>query len=262
MKQKAYLLSLLFLFALTYSCKKDSANDIIDLQSAYKLKYITEYRESSPEDTDTIYYEFLGESFIIKTHNSISRYENHYSKNGNTFQYDAYSNGSKSHTGIYLLNNTGLVDSSRIIRANNTVNNTSKNLYNSKGQSIINMTDYVTYRNLYTRTWQDDNIKYMIHTFTSLTNPSLNRRDSIVMEYLNHENNSAYLSPIEKKLGTFTKNLLSKRFYFNEEKVLYQTWEFEYNFDAKGRVTQKVWSIYKQPEKTLDRRDVTTYVYD
>ncbi|MGE9314890.1 hypothetical protein ACLOAU_24755 [Niabella sp. CJ426] len=55
---------------------------------------------------------------------------------------------------------------------------------------------------------------------------------------------------------------MQKRSYYNRlTRLLYQTWEYQYQVNEAGLVTEEVWNIYDQPAAKLIRTDTSRMKY-
>lgn len=245
------------------ACKKEKTTfDYTTIKIKQAIRY-------SNGNTDTTNYIYTGENVETRTiysYNPSTVYRRVFTKSGNQFLAEYYTNSSNTHSGFYRINADGLFDTARFTNLNTLLFNNRDRYYNdSEKRNIRSISNYNTYINDYLKYYNsEDDYTYWIATVNRLDFPLLSTKDSIVFEYyLDKPQNVLFSFALEKYFGKPTKHLVKKRLCYDmlNSMTLRRTFEYEYELDSDGLVTQQIWKAYNQPGNVLTSSDTTKYFY-
>jgi hypothetical protein len=253
------IVSMMFLLV---SCTK--SDDIAKPGEAAKEYKLSEVIRISASGTDTTKITYSGNEVIQTTRysNNTSVYTTTYTKGNGFYNSSVVVNNQPSFSGYMRVHANGFIDSVYSMRADKTINNISNYYYDNAGYCTRMISNYITYENDYSMHYENGNYKYWINHFRNFTTPSQNRQDSIVFEFTSILDKGSYKTSLADRFGKALKNLVQKRSYYNRlTRLLYQTWEYQYQVNEAGLVTEEVWSIYDQPAAKLIRTDTSRMKY-
>ena len=260
-----HLIMTLLICVTTTSCKKSDGPPRTD-NSRY---YIKTRVNKVNGGTYSYLYEYSNGALSsytlqsIQPGGSVSNYTYTASKTASTVTESTILNGAANLTNTHWLTGINNVDSSRSVRANGTINSNAKYYYNSRNEASREIIYYSTYTNDVKRFWSDGNNMYSIYDFTHLATPAQSYRDSLVYEYYTDKPNNLNLPTFGTATGNANKNLVKKRTAYQtlNGNAIRNVYDYQYQWNDKGLVTQQIWVITDYPGMTISRRDTTTYTY-
>lgn len=240
------------------ACNKNK--DATPAAPDYKVKTAI-HRLNGVTDTTTYTYSGTTLTVDVRYSNSAALSRTVLTKESGAYRSESFTNGTKTLDGYYRIAANGFIDTTSTVRTNATINNTSKYEYNSSGYNTRLVSNYVTYEQDYHMNYSNGDYSYWINNFRNFSDPSQNKRDSIVFEFYNKPQVASFKSFPWGMYGKPVKNLVKKRTYYNQTTGgnLYQTWEYEYETNNAGLVTREIWTVYNQPGNVLNRKDTTFY---
>ena len=256
---KKIIVAALFISLITACNKnKDATPPVAD----YKVKTAI-HRLNGVVDTTTYTYSGSTLTVDVRYSNSPTTYRTIFTQGSGVYRSEYFTNGTKTTNGYYRIAANGYIDTTSTVRTDGTINNSSKYEYNSSGYNTRLTSNYVTYEQDYHMNYSGEDYSYWINNFRNFSDPSQNKRDSIVFEFYNKPQVASYKSFPWGLYGKPVKNLVKKRTYYNQTTGgnLYQTWEYEYETNSAGLVTREIWAVYNQPGNVLNRKDTTNYTW-
>lgn len=256
MKKIIIICSILIVVA----CKKDNPiKTVISCKLAKKIHVTSTY-------SDTSVYTYTGENimYTFKYSNSPVNRVYNYTKSGNKYLFNIYSDGVLSLDGFYTLNSNGFIDSSYSEHTPSMLLNSSgKNYYDANNYTTRAIGYYTSYINDIKYFYNNGNYSYWIYDLIYPSTPANNSRDSIVFEYYLDKPKKSVTTLFEEKYGNLTKNLVKKWSFYNtlSSNSLKRTLEYDYLTDADGIVTRQILISKDQPGNVITSSDTTYYEY-
>lgn len=267
------IVPVIFASLILFACSKQSGpaqQPPVDY-SQYKVK--TAVRSSrnysvAPAvfSSDTTSYTYDGTTCkYVQRRNGIV-YEYTATLNNGLYTLEIYSNGTLSaQKTYYLLNNAGYIDSNWI-SYNGTVNQSSKNHYNADG-TIATAINYYSGYITQVRYHYKNGVADFAHSERISQSPSItNTNDSVVYEYgadIPYRADFYSTGLPSSLMGKPSKSLVQRAIYYDKlnSHSIRQTIEYQYQTDAIGLVTRRIFNIYTQPGNNLLLTDTTAYTY-
>jgi len=256
-----------------FSCSKESRpaqQPPVDY-SQYKIKtavHSSRNYSATPSvfSSDTSSYTYDGTACkYVQRRNGIV-YEYTAILNNGLYTQEMYSNGILSaQRTYYRLNTAGYIDSNWITY-NGTVSQSAKNHYNADG-TIATAINYYSGYITQVRYNYKNGVADFAHSERIAQIPSIaNVNDSVAYTYGAEIPYRAdfYSTGLPSSLmGKPSKSLVQRATYYDKlnSHTIRQTIEYQYQTDAIGLVTRRIFNIYTQPGNSLLLTDTTAYTY-
>ncbi len=268
MKSLKQTLAIITIAIFIFSCKKN--NDVpvttptpVFDYSKVKLKSKIQIVDNNISDTTRYTYTTNGLSEINTYSNNTTVYRTDYTRNGNMYNGQGFSNNTLNINWINHMNAFGYADSSFGVKINNTFNNKIYEKYDANGYNTEEIISYISYGYNRKKYYANGNMTYMISGFWQ-TSPVVNRRDSIVFEkYADKAMHLFFDYRLQDIYGKIQKNLTKKQYTYNTSNLneLTRTIEYDYETDVNGLVKKETQRWYNQPSNTLIRTGVIVFEY-